>query len=165
MDPDGPSPSANSRSWTWLDLGIAVGLVVLSLIRLGPAIDDVSFHRDEARWIGNSALLREWRHPLGIEWQDEGYPSRYGSLDESVRRRSQPPLAMYVIGLGLIVQGEGLPDLGYWIMNFDNEWNTERGAVRLGIPRRLDGIARIEIHHARAFGSHRDTNWGLEAIR
>jgi hypothetical protein len=45
------------------------------------------------------------------------------------------------------------------------EWNTERGAVRLGIPRRLDGIARIEIHHARAFGSHRDTNWGLEAIR
>jgi hypothetical protein len=45
------------------------------------------------------------------------------------------------------------------------EWNTERGVVRLGIPRRLDGVARIEIHHARAFGSPRDTAWGLEAIR
>lgn len=45
------------------------------------------------------------------------------------------------------------------------EWTTERGVIRLGIPRRLDGIARIEIHHARAFASPRDTAWGLESVR
>ncbi len=45
------------------------------------------------------------------------------------------------------------------------EWVTARGVIRLGMPRRLDGIARIEIHHARGFASPRDTAWGLEAIR
>jgi len=42
------------------------------------------------------------------------------------------------------------------------EWKTERGTVRLGIPRRLDGVARIEIVHARTFPSPRDTTWGLD---
>lgn len=42
------------------------------------------------------------------------------------------------------------------------EWKTERGTVRLGIPRRLDGVARIEVQHAPAFASPRDTAWGLE---
>lgn len=45
------------------------------------------------------------------------------------------------------------------------EWNAARGVIRLGIPRRLDGVARIEIHHARGFASPRDTAWGMEAIR
>ncbi len=46
------------------------------------------------------------------------------------------------------------------------EWTTQSGSViRLGIPRRLDGIARIEIQHARRFPSPRDTNWGLDSVR
>ena len=45
------------------------------------------------------------------------------------------------------------------------EWATPYGIVRLGIPRRLDGVARIEIHHARGFGSPRDTIWGLDELR
>lgn len=46
------------------------------------------------------------------------------------------------------------------------EWTTQAGhTIRLGIPRRLDGLARIEVHHARRFPSPRDTNWGLDAIR
>ncbi|MCW5592756.1 MAG: hypothetical protein KIS74_11710 [Burkholderiales bacterium] len=45
------------------------------------------------------------------------------------------------------------------------EWPTQRGVIRLGIPRRLDGVARIEIHHARGFASPRDTAWGIESIR
>jgi hypothetical protein len=45
------------------------------------------------------------------------------------------------------------------------EWRTEAGVLRLGIPRRLDGTARIEVHHARSFPSPRDTAWGLEALR
>jgi hypothetical protein len=46
-----------------------------------------------------------------------------------------------------------------------SEWRTERGMLRLGIPRRLDGTARIEVHHARSFASARDTGWGLESVR
>lgn len=45
------------------------------------------------------------------------------------------------------------------------EWATDRGVIRLGIPKRLDGTVRIEVHHARGFASPRDTSWGLEAIR
>ena len=102
-------------------------IAIAALWRLWPAVETTPFHRDEARWIGNSAVLREWRHPLGIGWQDEGYRNVYGTIDESNRRRSQPPLAMYVFGLGLIVQGEGLPTTGYWIMSHDDEWNAAHG--------------------------------------
>jgi hypothetical protein len=42
------------------------------------------------------------------------------------------------------------------------EWSTASGVLRLGIPRRLDGVARIEIHHARAFPSPRDPSWGVD---
>ncbi|QJR16748.1 hypothetical protein [Usitatibacter palustris] len=42
------------------------------------------------------------------------------------------------------------------------EWITPGGTLRLGIPRRLDGVARIEVHHARSFPTPRDTNWGVE---
>lgn len=46
------------------------------------------------------------------------------------------------------------------------EWATRAGGtIRLGIPRRLDGVARIEIHHGRRFPGPRDTAWGLEAVR
>ena len=45
------------------------------------------------------------------------------------------------------------------------EWATDRGVIRLGIPKRLDGMVRIEVHHARGFASPRDTAWGIEAVR
>jgi hypothetical protein len=102
-------------------------IVVAALWHLWPAAESTPFHRDEARWIGNSALLREWRHPLGSRWQDEGYRNIYGTLDESNRRRSQPPLAMYAFGIGLIIQDEGRQTTGYWIMSHDDEWNAAHG--------------------------------------
>jgi hypothetical protein len=41
------------------------------------------------------------------------------------------------------------------------EWATPSGVLRLGIPRRLDGVARIEVHHQRGSRSPRDLAWGL----
>ncbi|MFL5759525.1 MAG: glycosyltransferase family 39 protein [Thermomicrobiales bacterium] len=117
---------AVSRTFV-IDLCLVLGLFAITLWRLLPAVDSTPFHRDEARWIGNSALLREWRHPLGIRWQDEGYPDLYGTLDERNRRRSQPPLAMYYIGAGLLLQGHDLPGTGYWIMDKGPKWNTAHG--------------------------------------
>lgn len=45
------------------------------------------------------------------------------------------------------------------------EWKTERGTLRLGIPRRTDGAVRIEVHHARTFPGPRDPAWGLDSLR
>jgi hypothetical protein len=119
--------TASIRGSRAIDLIVLVVLVGVTLWRLLPAIDTTTFHRDEARWIGNSAILREWRNPFGIRWQDEGYENLYGTGDESNRRSNQAPLAMYVIGLGLVAQGEGMSTIGYWIMTQDTDWNTEMG--------------------------------------
>ncbi len=45
------------------------------------------------------------------------------------------------------------------------EWKTASGTIRFGIPRRLDGQVRMEIQHAPAFGSPRDTLWSIEGVR
>ncbi len=45
------------------------------------------------------------------------------------------------------------------------EWTTAAGTLRLGIPRRLDGQARIEIQHGASFASPRDALWSMEAVR
>jgi hypothetical protein len=45
------------------------------------------------------------------------------------------------------------------------QWTTQAGMLRLGIPRRLDGQARMEIQHAARFGPPRDAMWGLESVR
>lgn len=44
------------------------------------------------------------------------------------------------------------------------EWRTGEGRLRLGIPRRLDGQVRLEIHHARTHRPLRDPNWSLEQL-
>lgn len=111
----------------WLDLALVAILIAIGLWRILPAVSSTPFHRDEARWLANAALLREWRHPLGIAWQDEGYRNQFGTLDESNRRRSQPPVAMYVLGIGVYLQTGKLPGNGYWIMSNDNPWNQSRG--------------------------------------
>ncbi|HYC37273.1 MAG TPA: hypothetical protein VEC19_12675 [Usitatibacter sp.] len=42
------------------------------------------------------------------------------------------------------------------------EWATPYGVLRLGMPRRPDGVARIEVQHTRASRSPRDLAWGVE---
>lgn len=46
------------------------------------------------------------------------------------------------------------------------EWDTPRGVLRFGIPRRLDGQLRMEIQHRAAFpGGLQDARWSLEEVR
>ncbi|MGH8671332.1 MAG: hypothetical protein ACREUA_04750, partial [Burkholderiales bacterium] len=45
------------------------------------------------------------------------------------------------------------------------EWTTDKGKLRLGIPKRLDGQIRMEIQHAPSFGPPRDTLWSVEGVR
>lgn len=134
--------AAEARA-AWLDLALALGLFALTLGHLLPAIAMTPFHRDEARWINHVSFLREWRHPFSSRWQDEGYPVRYQSLDERYRMRDQPPLAPYVFGLGLLVQGRGLMPNGFWIMNQDDAWNEAQG--NMPSPADLEAARRTNV--------------------
>ncbi|MCX8110337.1 MAG: hypothetical protein N3D15_03690 [Syntrophorhabdaceae bacterium] len=46
-----------------------------------------------------------------------------------------------------------------------SDWTTPYGTLRLGIPRRLDGIVRIEVQHAESFPLSYLTPWGLEEVQ
>ena len=45
------------------------------------------------------------------------------------------------------------------------QWTTPSGMLRLGIPRRLDGQARIEIQHAARLGPPREALWSVESVQ
>jgi len=45
------------------------------------------------------------------------------------------------------------------------EWMTEKGIIRFGIPRRLDGRVRMEIQYATSFPQPGETLWSMEAVR
>jgi hypothetical protein len=110
-----------------IDLILAVIVFAIALWQLLPGVTTTPFHRDEARWIYRVQLLKDWRHPLGEQWQDDGYPTGTGSLDERTRMSGQPPFASYLLGLGLLVQGQDLSTNGFWVMDQDDGWNNARG--------------------------------------
>ncbi|PIR00327.1 MAG: hypothetical protein COV66_07540 [Nitrospinae bacterium CG11_big_fil_rev_8_21_14_0_20_45_15] len=45
------------------------------------------------------------------------------------------------------------------------EWTTPYGRLRFGIPRRTDGLIRIEIQHAKTFPPVANSNWSIEQLR
>ena len=45
------------------------------------------------------------------------------------------------------------------------EWRTAQGTLRLGIPRRMDGLVRIELQHGASFPAARDGRWSFEEVR
>lgn len=45
------------------------------------------------------------------------------------------------------------------------EWETPQGTLRFGIPRRLDGQVRMELHYAASFPPPGATRWSIEAVR
>jgi len=45
------------------------------------------------------------------------------------------------------------------------EWRTENGAVRFGIPQRLDRQIRMELQYAPKFPSRNETFWSVEEVR
>ena len=110
-----------------LGILLATCLFAMTLWHLLPAVVATPFHRDEARWVHRVYYLREWRHPLGERWQDDGYPVGTGSWDERYRMSGQPALAPYLFGLGLLLQGRDLTTNGFWNMDRDPEWNAAQG--------------------------------------
>ena len=106
-------------------LGLAVFFVACWQF-LG-AVDDRPMHRDEARWIHRAVYVRELRDPFGSYWDEETWLAQGGTMDERYRLRAQPPVGSYVMGLGFLLQGKPLPDIGFWNMDRDDAWNITRG--------------------------------------
>jgi len=46
-----------------------------------------------------------------------------------------------------------------------SEWRTAEGTIRLGIPRRLDRIVRMEVQVARSFPDPTQTRWSFDDLR
>lgn len=121
-----------SRSPLWAL--VPVCLFAITLWHLLPSVTSTPFHRDEARWVHRVYYLQEWRNPLGERWQDSGYPIGTGSWDERFRMSGQPPLAPYLFGIGMLLQGRDLTTNGFWNMDRDPEWNVASG----NMPERAD---------------------------
>jgi hypothetical protein len=115
------------REGRTLDLVLAIIVFAIALWQVLPGVTTTPFHRDEARWIYRVQLIKDWRHPLSDKWQDDGYPTGTGSLDERTRMRGQPPFASYLFGLGLLIQGQDLTTNGFWVMDQDDAWNNAQG--------------------------------------
>lgn len=77
-------------------------------------------HRDESRWVGRAYFFNQYLHPDSPTWSD-------GQLT-----RNQPPLASYLMGLGLTVQGHDTDttarNLLYDFTRSDR-WNQLRGRI------------------------------------
>ncbi len=108
-----------------------------TFLYLGQYVERTLFHRDEARWIHRVYYLNLWRDSLGPRWQDEGYEATYGSWDEFRRMRDQPPMASYLLGLGMLIQGRDLDVNGFWNLERDEAWKVAQGHM----PGRADLIA------------------------
>ena len=109
------------------DLLIAAALFALAAWQFLAAVDDAAPHRDEARWIHRAVYVRELAAPLSPYWDEATWRRRRVSLDERNRLRAQPPMASYLMGVGLLAQGRDLRTNGFWNMDHDEAWNIERG--------------------------------------
>jgi len=106
--------------------------LLLAFVSLHGSFRDVkrtAYFNDESRWINRADFLKEALHPFSVFWED-----RYIV-------RAQPPMGSYIIGLGLLVQGQDLNTNSPWIFEYgfspDISWNVIGGAM----PSRADLFA------------------------
>lgn len=111
----------------WQTAVLAAVVFLLACWQFLGAVDSRPMHRDEARWIHRAVYIRELTHPFGDYWNEATWVERGGTLDERYRLRAQPPMGSYVMGLGFLLQGEPLPDIGFWNMDQDDAWNAAHG--------------------------------------
>lgn len=96
------------------------------------AVPTTEFHRDEARWIHRARFLGELRNPTGPYWE------------ESELMLGQPPLGNYLMGLGLLLQGQDLQTNGYYNFHYSQAWNQRHGnmpdEIDLAAARRTNSV-------------------------
>ncbi len=102
--------------WAWNAL-IAVFLFAVSLAINVAHIEQTEMHPDETRWLNRAYYIEDVSDPYGETWQDY------------YLTRGQPPGGSYLMGLGLLVQGQPLDENGVWDFHYGTDWNRAAGAV------------------------------------
>jgi len=110
------------------DVAIALVLFGLGLWQNLSDLRLTPFHPDESRWLYRAGFVGELRDPLGPFW------------DDHATLRVQPPLASYLMGAGLLLQGRDLDTNGRWNFNYGTIWNRVNG--NMASPADLDAGRR-----------------------
>jgi len=109
-----------SRDWhgRWLlNLVIAALLFAISFSINNAHIEGTELHPDETRWLNRAYYIEDIGDPYGETWQDY------------YLTRGQPPGGSYLMGIGLLLQGQPVDSNGVWDFHFGREWNEMAGAV------------------------------------
>lgn len=80
-------------------------------------IEGTELHPDETRWLNRAYYIRDIDTPYGETWQDY------------YLARGQPPGGSYLMGIGLLLQGQPVDSNGVWDFHFGTEWNRMAGAI------------------------------------
>ncbi|HEU5433766.1 MAG TPA: glycosyltransferase family 39 protein [Thermomicrobiales bacterium] len=114
------------------DLIIAFVIFLAALWVNANAVPTTIPHRDEGRWIGRAGFLGELLDPLGDFWQS-------GEV-----MWGQPPLGSYLMGVGLLAQGQDLHTNDLPDFHYSDAWNARHGAAPgekdLAAARRTDSV-------------------------
>lgn len=160
----------------WAPLGNAYRALANSGIKPESGIRQGELRVFELRWLDGIdlrqrlALHEQGSSLLGatlvIEFDDIGNTDSARRSYDKVRDR--------------LIRRYGKPDMTYEEGQFDSqfithvnqeklirvdEWYTDAGTLRFGIPRRLDGQVRMELQRQQFFAPVQDTLWSLEALR
>lgn len=114
------SEAAQSRSplarWG-LNLLLATFLFAISFSINIANLEQTELHPDETRWLNRAHYIEDFGDPYGENWQDY------------YLTRGQPPGGSYLMGIGLLLQGQPLDANGVWDFHYGTDWNRMAGAV------------------------------------
>lgn len=114
------------RKVQWaVNIIIALVLFTFSFMVNNDHVETTELHPDETRWLNRAYYLEDFLDPFGPTWQDY------------YLTRGQPPGGSYLMGLGLILQGQPTDSVGVWDFNYgvswtrdvDTTWNQLAGAT------------------------------------
>ena len=103
-----PAPAKRRRIIVNLLLGAVVFVVALAINFAH--VEKTELHPDETRWLNRAHYLDDFLDPFGPTWQDY------------YLTRGQPPGGSYLMGLGLLLQGQPRDTVGVWDFNYGLTW-------------------------------------------
>src|SRR5688572_6025456 len=105
-----PSPRHHERLRVIVNLLLAAFVFVVALAINFHHVEKTELHPDETRWLNRAHYLDDFLDPFGPTWQDY------------YLTRGQPPGGSYLMGLGLLVQGQPRDTVGVWDFNYGLTW-------------------------------------------
>lgn len=118
------STTQRRRRWL-LNAVLALAIFAVSFMVNLEHVDTTELHPDETRWLNRAYYLEDFLDPFGPTWQDY------------YLTRGQPPGGSYLMGLGLLLQGQPTDSVNVWDFNYgvswtrdvDDTWNQLAGAT------------------------------------